>query len=644
MSNPQSIAKKLRRFESRGNVAIIFALVGSAAAALMGGTIELNRLANARVNLNAAVDAAALAAKRTQLDASLSGLSISRAAGEAAAKAAFDAVAPGADKGVRDASIEVSWDSDGSARVEANAAMDLVFGGIVGLSYLPIEAKGVATAGGDRKLEVAIVMDTTASMFNTDGNPQTRFTQMRSAAKGFVNTLFDSLNVPNRLYVSVVPWTTTVNIKGEAPSSWSAAPAPVRSPADYGTRALPSTTIDRAVNINQSSATLTTQFAPVAWRGCISGAGETQTANDSQMSGMRWDALRVPPRVNTATRTKNSAFASTCYPTVPCPPAPPSPPPPPPPPPAPPPMTQGYLTPAPKLKDTFAFWRFGNNSSQVACFGSVGFPCVKTQCVTGAPSITGLNCSQDDANGTRNAFFNHFGDAMCVTGGCQSNLNTGLARGCVSDYNEVSYNASSGQWCSWVPKEEWTSFKAITGPNLNCPMPMLGLSQNRTQVIDTIDRLSPSPGGTHADVGLRWGLRSLSPTDHWTTFFGHSRPAPFNGPQSQKIMILMTDGANEQAVNFPGYWGCSQSGAPGCSTSPSRATLDARMLTWCTAIRDTYKVEIYTVAVNVTDKTAVNLLAQCAGAPARAFSVDASQLSTTFDEIARAAMALHLKE
>jgi hypothetical protein len=68
------------------------------------------------------------------------------------------------------------------------------------------------------------------------------------------------------------------------------------------------------------------------------------------------------------------------------------------------------------------------------------------------------------------------------------------------------------------------------------------------------------------------------------------------------------------------------------------------MLTWCTAIRDTYKVEIYTVAVNVTDKTAVNLLAQCAGAPARAFSVDASQLSTTFDEIARAAMALHLKE
>jgi hypothetical protein len=279
----------------------------------------------------------------------------------------------------------------------------------------------------------------------------------------------------------------------------------------------------------------------------------------------------------------------------------------------------------------------------VACVNN-RYLCTKTRCVAGAPSVTGLDCWQDDNNGTRNAFYNHTGGANCYWGGCQANLTPNTAQGCTSDYNEVAYNAANGQWCSWVPREQWTSFKAITGPNLNCPMPMLGLSANRSQLIDTIDRLSPSPGGTHADVGLRWGLRSLSPTTEWTNFFGHTAPKPYNDARATKIMILMTDGANEQAVNFPGYWGCSESAAPGCSTSPDRATLDARMLSWCTQIRTTYGIELYTVAVNVTDSTAVNLLGQCAGSPTRAFAVDASQLTATFAEIARSTMALRIKE
>jgi hypothetical protein len=163
-------------------------------------------------------------------------------------------------------------------------------------------------------------------------------------------------------------------------------------------------------------------------------------------------------------------------------------------------------------------------------------------------------------------------------------------------------------------------------------------------LIDTIDRLSPAPGGTHADVGLRWGLRALSPKTEWTNFFGHAQPMPFGSTDVSKVMILMTDGANEQAVNFPGYWGCSESGAPGCSTSPDRTTLDNRMLAWCTAIRDTYKVELYTVAVNVSDTNAVNLLQTCAGSSTRAFAVDASQLTATFATIARETFSLRLKE
>lgn len=627
---------KLRRFESRGNVAIMFALVGSISMTLMGGTVELSRISTGKASLNAAADAAALAAKRVQMDTSLQGDATSKTLGAAAGLKVFNAAAPGTDKGVSNTSAAFTWDADGSSRVTASGTLSMIFGGVVGISTQTLSAVGVATAGADSQLEVTMLLDTTASMFQTDGRPTTRFTQMRSAAKQFVNTLFDTVTVPDRLRVAVIPWTTTVNIKSETPGGWNNAAGTVRSPEDFGTRVLPTTTINRTGNLNQSAATLTTQFAPVGWRGCISGTGETQTATDAGMLNMKWDALRVQPLNRQTTTQDGKSVTTLCDNWQGCT-SPPSPPPPPS-------GTQGNLGKPAKQAESFAFLNFGKNINQVACVNN-RYSCTVNQCTSRSPSITGLDCWQESANGTKNSFFNHTGSAACRWGGCQTDLNALQAWGCTSDYNEVTWNAGGGNWCWFVDKTEWTDFKPISGPNLNCPMPMLGLSGSRSQLIDTIDRLSPSPGGTHADVGLRWGLRSLSPQAQWVSFFGHAAPKPFNTNQASKVMILMTDGANEQAVNFPGYWGCSDTSAPGCTASPDRATLDARMITWCNEIRNTYKVELYTVAVNVTDTTAVNLLKQCVGNDnTRAFAVDASELSATFATIARSTFALRLKE
>jgi hypothetical protein len=165
-------------------------------------------------------------------------------------------------------------------------------------------------------------------------------------------------------------------------------------------------------------------------------------------------------------------------------------------------------------------------------------------------------------------------------------------------------------------------------------MPLLGLSASRTQVINTLDRLSPAPGGTHADVGLRWGLRALSPRTEWVSFFQHRPPVQYGTEAVKKVMVLMTDGANEQAINFPGYWGCQESGQPGCNGAPDRSTLDMRMQNWCSAIREKYKIELYTVAINVSDTEAINKLRTCAGDRNRAFAVDAADLAATFEKIA----------
>jgi Flp pilus assembly protein TadG len=620
-------------------------MMSAASLTLLGGTVELTRVSSAKATLNAAADAAALAAKRVQMDNSTQGESASRAAGVAAGQKVFAASAPDAGDGVTGAAATFAWDADGSSRVTATGTLNLILGGLVGRSTLGLSAVGVATAGADAELEIALLLDTTASMFNTDGRPSTRFTQMRGAAKTFVNTLFDTISVPNKLRVAVIPWTTTVNIKSETPLGWSNAAGTVRSPQDFGTQVLPTTTIDRSANLNQNSATLASQFAPVGWRGCISGTGETQATNDSAMTDMQWDALRVQP-VNTQTTTRaRVTINTTCDNWVGCSPPPSSPPGPPPGPPPPPPPsgTQGNLQ-RPLQREGFAFLNLGKNQQQIACRNEP-YACTRNVCNSTSPSVTGMDCWQWSDNGKRNAFFNFSGSQNCRWGGCQNNLNQLQAWGCTADYNEIAWNNSGGTWCWFVEKTDWTAFRPISGPNLNCPMPMLGLSGNRPQLIDTIDRLSPSPGGTHADVGLRWGLRALSPSTNWSNFFGHTAPKAFNSNQATKIMILMTDGANEQAVNFPGYWGCSDTSAPGCSGSPDRAALETRMLNWCESIRVTHGVELYTVAVNVNDTAAVNLLRQCAGNDStRAFSVDASQLNATFAAIARSTFALRIKE
>jgi Flp pilus assembly protein TadG len=636
----------------RGNVAIIFALVSSVSLGVLGASIELTRIANTKASLAAAADAGALAAKREQADKASLGETLARAAGVTAGTKAFLASAPGSEQGVSNLQASVTWDDDGSSRLTGSGTQSLILGGIVGRSTVSLSAVGVATAGTDRRLEVAVVVDTTASMFQRDGRPTTRFTQMRSAAKGFVNTLFDTVTIPDRLRVAVIPWTTTVNIRSEVPDqTWNKDAAIALSPADAGTRSLPTNLVSRTANITETTSNLNTLFAPVGWRGCISGAGESLSANDDTKAGMSWNALRVPPRVNNATRTKGVSTPRMCDNWTGCPPPPPVPPPPPPPPkgpppppPPPPPQTQGKLMLPGQKSESFAFLNFGTTVLNAACVNN-RYSCPYLSCPAGSQSTTAISCSQNDNNGTRNAFFNFAGTQGCVTnGGCQWDLNLGTANGCVADYNEITWNNANGSWCSWVPRQTWDSFRRITGPNLNCPMPMLGLSANRTQLINTIDRLSPSPGGTHADVGLRWGLRALSPRNEWKDFFQHNRPEPFDSSTVTKVMVLMTDGANEQAVNFPGYWGCNESGSPGCSGSPDRATLDSRMQSWCTAIRDTYKIELYTVAINVSDSDAVSRLRTCAGSADRAFAVDASQLNATFEQIARETFSLRLKE
>ena len=58
------------------------------------------------------------------------------------------------------------------------------------------------------------------------------------------------------------------------------------------------------------------------------------------------------------------------------------------------------------------------------------------------------------------------------------------------------------------------------------------------------------------------------------------------------------------------------------------------MLDSCDAIREDYNIELFTIAVDITDSRTINLLADCANNPDRTFNISASEIDAVFESIA----------
>jgi Flp pilus assembly protein TadG len=119
--------------------------------------------------------------------------------------------------------------------------------------------------------------------------------------------------------------------------------------------------------------------------------------------------------------------------------------------------------------------------------------------------------------------------------------------------------------------ENWQLWRGNyqVGPNVGCPLtPVLPLTASKTTVLDTIQSLRPSfRGGTMANVGLQGGWFTLSP--NWRQAWGLTPPAAFPGGlpldyrtrNMRKVIVMMTDGANN--------WFDSPNGFPGACSETS---------------------------------------------------------------------------
>lgn len=270
-----------------------------------------------------------------------------------------------------------------------------------------------------------------------------------------------------------------------------------------------------------------------------------------------------------------------------------------------------------------------------------------------------------------------------------SKVQTSNITACLTDPNETDYLAAGGEVCPWQSVEvssgeyepvTWDAEYDISGPNITCPAPMLGMSESKSQILGAIDAMSPVPGGTLADVGLMWGFRMMSDDTNWQSFWGYDDddvPLEFGDSKVRKMLILLSDGVNEPPFHFEGYYGCldawvsgwSQSGrwwSGNCFRSDSlpaalnntdydlvKTAMDDLMMDACKAIREE-DVELYTIALDldpVNDAAGIDLLQKCAdGDPddsdyeepdeSRAFNISAAELDATFQDIAQRALRL----
>ncbi len=188
---------------------------------------------------------------------------------------------------------------------------------------------------------------------------------------------------------------------------------------------------------------------------------------------------------------------------------------------------------------------------------------------------------------------------------CQNQTTSVTWRGCVGSRN---YPLN-------VRDNDYIANRVPGIMNVNCSAALTPLSTNRAAVLGAIKSLSAS-GNTYIPSGLTWGWATLSP--------GVPFSEPTNaGRQTQRYLVLMTDGENTLSPNYPTHNGNNV-------TIANNLTREL-----CTNIK-AENITVFSIAFQVTNTTVKTLLQNCATSSDKYFdAVNSQQLSEAFDQIAR---------
>ena len=186
-----------------GSVAPLAALAIIPLVTGIGAAIDYSRANAARTAFQVALDSTALALSKQA--ATVSGADLQTAANQT-----FSALFHRSD--VQNVAVTATYSSTGGSKLTltGSATIPTDFVNFLGLDNINIAATSTSTWGNTR-LRVALVLDNTGSMAQSDSSGNNKMTALKTAAQNLLTQLQNAAATPDDVYVSIIPFNKDVN-------------------------------------------------------------------------------------------------------------------------------------------------------------------------------------------------------------------------------------------------------------------------------------------------------------------------------------------------------------------------------------------------------------------------------------------------
>lgn len=599
----------IRRFavDVRGNVAMLFGLSLPVLILMTFGGVDIHRMSTVRVNLQDALDAAALAAARSPYtaDADL------QRVGLAALKANLQSY-PNVTLEEDQTSFTLSSDDVviADARVQVKTLVANIFLPPYGQlmdDYLPVGSHSEVDRS-SRNIEVALVLDVTGSMGGQ------KIADLKTAAKELVDIIVQPVQTPYYSKLALVPYSMGVNLGSNANAARG---APIGSTNITGAvinlvgteKAITAATRERPVVITSvghgysnndvvwiTGATGMTQLNNKAYqvRNKTNDTFELYNLNGYRADGRNWGSYSGNAKVR---RCQNNDCSVTI-------------------------TANGHGM---------------SNNHYVHITGVNGMTQLNNETYLVGNVTT--NTFTIDPNLSALTPYTSGGSAWCAQQGCTyfafenmyGDLQTHQISTCVTERTGSNAYTDAAPSTSRVGRNYPGSSNSCLAATLQ------PLSSNKSTLKSAIDGYSVQ-GSTAGQIGIGWGWYMVSP--NFNSLWPSNGAAAYNTADTLKAVIIMTDGE----FNTPYCSGVISRDA-GAGSGNNSEKIDcgadngnpfAQGVAMCTAMKNR-GVLVYTVGFQITaGGNAANMLETCASTPANFFlPASGGDLSEAFAAIGR---------
>ena len=599
--------------DRRGNVAMMWALMGTVLIGMIGLTVDFTRAQMIRSQLQNAADGAVLAAARAPGN-------VTMADRTALANSYFQAEAGSLATG---ATLSLSPAGNNGYRVDVSAPMEIGLARLINNTPWNVAVRSEAERGGVN-LEVALVLDTTGSMSGQ------RITDLRNSAGDLVDIVVSDVQTPFYSKVALVTWGMGVNAGSYADN--------VRGTI-AGARSISGAAWQNGTtSINISGAT---RANPVVIT--TSSAHGYSTGDTVWISGVN-GMTQINNRAYLVYKVTNTTF---------------------------------------QLRDPSTNANInGSSYSNYSSSGTIR-RCLVASCqvqvtsnnhgfannawvyVTGVNGMTQINSSGDTAwqvsgvatntyilNGSVGPNYSAYtsgGSGWCTTQGCQYYrfTNASNATRILQISNCVSERVTTNVTTDVAPTTTFVGRNyASTGNPCDTGTGLIPLTTDRAALRARISALTAG-GSTAGQIGTAWGWYMLSPNWGYLWPNASQRPAAYGAPQTQKIAVLMTDGAFNttycNGVIAQNSLSGSGSNADHINCNGTNGSSAAQTIALCTAMK-ARGIIVYTVGFHIdNDATAMSVFSQCATSADHFFLADdGTSLQEAFRQIGQSISQLRL--